>query len=157
MSKRFVLSDRRNIWDCYTNCLCRSYPMSESLCEDVKVLWGISGVTCREFFFFSSRRRHTRFDCDWSSDVCSSDLNLSWSGHCSRAAPMKRISLALVFVAACSQHRSPAPQSPEYRNDVVAQKDVTWTQLVNATASGSAIVKSGGQPRAADRYSTHLH
>src|SRR2546430_12868671 len=26
------------------------------------------------FVFFSSRRRHTRFDCDWSSDVCSSDL-----------------------------------------------------------------------------------
>src|SRR3990167_9823692 len=26
--------------------------------------------------FFSSRRRHTRFDCDWSSDVCSSDLLL---------------------------------------------------------------------------------
>src|SRR2546430_10239581 len=25
-------------------------------------------------FLFSSRRRHTRFDCDWSSDVCSSDL-----------------------------------------------------------------------------------
>src|SRR2546427_12041934 len=30
----------------------------------------------RVFFFFSSRRRHTRFDCDWSSDVCSSDLSL---------------------------------------------------------------------------------
>src|SRR5256886_6854790 len=28
-------------------------------------------------FFFSSRRRHTRFDCDWSSDVCSSDLCLT--------------------------------------------------------------------------------
>src|SRR2546430_12199859 len=27
------------------------------------------------YFFFSSRRRHTRFDCDWSSDVCSSDLD----------------------------------------------------------------------------------
>src|SRR2546430_9909857 len=26
------------------------------------------------YFFSSSRRRHTRFDCDWSSDVCSSDL-----------------------------------------------------------------------------------
>src|SRR5690606_40167015 len=26
-------------------------------------------------FFFSSRRRHTRFSRDWSSDVCSSDLN----------------------------------------------------------------------------------
>src|SRR6266567_6541760 len=36
------------------------------------------------FFFFSSRRRHTRFDCDWSSDVCSSDLlgwrNSEWTG-----------------------------------------------------------------------------
>src|SRR2546430_14789512 len=31
-------------------------------------------VVCRICFFFSSRRRHTRFDCDWSSDVCSSDL-----------------------------------------------------------------------------------
>src|SRR2546430_13527443 len=30
---------------------------------------------CDIVFFFSSRRRHTRFDCDWSSDVCSSDLN----------------------------------------------------------------------------------
>src|SRR2546430_5524483 len=31
-------------------------------------------LLCFFFFFFSSRRRHTRFDCDWSSDVCSSDL-----------------------------------------------------------------------------------
>src|SRR5947207_11627057 len=29
------------------------------------------------FFFFSSRRRHTRSLCDWSSDVCSSDLALA--------------------------------------------------------------------------------
>src|SRR5256885_11013060 len=29
------------------------------------------------FFFFSSRRRHTRLQGDWSSDVCSSDLDLS--------------------------------------------------------------------------------
>src|SRR5256885_4362501 len=30
---------------------------------------------CGVFFFFSSRRRHTRLQGDWSSDVCSSDLN----------------------------------------------------------------------------------
>src|SRR2546421_6918422 len=30
------------------------------------------------FFFFSSRRRHTRSDRDWSSDVCSSDLKYDW-------------------------------------------------------------------------------
>src|SRR5690606_40895958 len=28
----------------------------------------------RDLFFLSSRRRHTRFSRDWSSDVCSSDL-----------------------------------------------------------------------------------
>src|SRR5690606_40126089 len=32
-------------------------------------------------FFFSSRRRHTRFSRDWSSDVCSSDLYTSNSIH----------------------------------------------------------------------------
>src|SRR5437879_10932130 len=36
-------------------------------------------------FFFSSRRRHTRYIGDWSSDVCSSDLGL-------------RVSLALSFI-----------------------------------------------------------
>src|SRR2546422_5465746 len=30
----------------------------------------------RWFFFFSSRRRHTRCSRDWSSDVCSSDLDV---------------------------------------------------------------------------------
>src|SRR5690606_39863663 len=34
--------------------------------------------TCVQLvFFFSSRRRHTRFSRDWSSDVCSSDLRAS--------------------------------------------------------------------------------
>src|SRR2546430_5342866 len=33
----------------------------------------VEGLEFTESIFFSSRRRHTRFDCDWSSDVCSSD------------------------------------------------------------------------------------
>src|SRR5437588_9138441 len=32
------------------------------------------GTIIFNYFFFSSRRRHTRSLCDWSSDVCSSDL-----------------------------------------------------------------------------------
>src|SRR5256885_8624704 len=32
-------------------------------------------VRCVSLFFFSSRRRHTRLQGDWSSDVCSSDLS----------------------------------------------------------------------------------
>src|SRR2546430_1522609 len=48
-------------------------------------------------FFFSSRRRHTRFDCDWSSDVCSSDLpwpTLSTVRRRSRSANARRRSAA---------------------------------------------------------------
>src|SRR5260370_37635920 len=37
-------------------------------------MWFPVVCPCLFFFFFSSRRRHTRFKCDWSSDVCSSDL-----------------------------------------------------------------------------------
>src|SRR3989475_9210783 len=52
-------------------------------------------------FFFSSRRRHTRFDCDWSSDVCSSDL---WYAS-ARAGRRSRAST-------CSTSLTPAGRSP---------------------------------------------
>src|SRR5690242_21822046 len=38
------------------------------------LFFGVEEMWCFCFFFFSSRRRHTRLTCDWSSDVCSSDL-----------------------------------------------------------------------------------
>src|SRR2546430_11978270 len=40
----------------------------------LEVSFEAGGKGLWDIFFFSSRRRHTRFDCDWSSDVCSSDL-----------------------------------------------------------------------------------
>src|SRR2546430_13396824 len=50
------------------------------------------------FFFFSSRRRHTRFDCDWSSDVCSSDLALTPAPRAPSITAVRRICrLSLVF------------------------------------------------------------
>src|SRR5438034_8237156 len=42
------------------------------------------------FFFFSSRRRHTRSLCDWSSDVCSSDLYGLGSGDSQPKLPLKQ-------------------------------------------------------------------
>src|SRR2546426_7902577 len=43
------------------------------------------------FFFFSSRRRHTRLQGDWSSDVCSSDLeHLAEEKHAREAGPRSR-------------------------------------------------------------------
>src|SRR5206468_8725825 len=50
-------------------------------------------------FFFSSRRRHTRSDRDWSSDVCSSDLFgfISAKGH--HPAYLEREDVDIVAVA----------------------------------------------------------
>src|SRR5689334_24149212 len=42
-------------------------------------------------FFFSSRRRHTRWNCDWSSDVCSSDLGARRRGDRARGAQERRV------------------------------------------------------------------
>src|SRR5690242_20762149 len=53
------------------------------------------------FFFFSSRRRHTRLTCDWSSDVCSSDLERL--GDVVIGAEVERLHLA-GLVAAARQH-----------------------------------------------------
>src|SRR5262245_65221130 len=41
-------------------------------------------LSCSVFFFFSSRRRHTRCLSDWSSDVCSSDLVFRISPDCTK-------------------------------------------------------------------------
>src|SRR5215204_7606023 len=43
-------------------------------------------------FFFSSRRRHTRSLCDWSSDVCSSDLTCSRKARSTNSAVESRCS-----------------------------------------------------------------
>src|SRR2546430_6697156 len=71
--------------------------------------------SCVVFFFFSSRRRHTRFDCDWSSDVCSSDL----LGHVNPEMTMRYVDvvgtdLQREFHLARSQprHLAPQPKAP---------------------------------------------
>src|SRR2546430_11498559 len=56
------------------------------------------------FFFFSSRRRHTRFDCDWSSDVCSSDLSMRPARVVSAPRAMTRA--ASSQVASCALRQS---------------------------------------------------
>src|SRR3712207_7004310 len=50
-------------------------------------------LSCVRFFFFSGRRRHTRYWRDWSSDVCSSDLGRRLPGV-DRGGPAARRSRA---------------------------------------------------------------
>src|SRR2546430_793394 len=105
------------------------------------------------FFFFSSRRRHTRFDCDWSSDVCSSDLlpkSRTRSASCSQE------------ILACSGERNTSSgnrMSPSWRPMVVSglrrSKRCTAAPLSSSstrTMGGGAL--GGGPPVAAgDRRS----
>src|SRR5882672_1982156 len=55
------------------------------------------------FFFFSSRRRHTRSLCDWSSDVCSSDLGRGYL----------RFAFAEPGLFRTAFHHVEMPESPE--------------------------------------------
>src|SRR5690606_39556588 len=59
--------------------------------------------TQRLLFFFSSRRRHTRFSRDWSSDVCSSDLTPRQRGR-GRGQPLP--------TGRSVSHASPTPAVP---------------------------------------------
>src|SRR5256884_4396567 len=49
----------------------------------------VTAALWRFYFFFSSRRRHTRCSRDWSSDVCSSDLFVGASAAPSQAPAAK--------------------------------------------------------------------
>src|SRR6201986_3008842 len=50
-------------------------------------------------FFVSSRRRHTRFKCDWSSDVCSSDLLLTDDGDLANRLTHPRYEVPKTYIA----------------------------------------------------------
>src|SRR5438034_9526526 len=65
------------------------------------------------FFFFSSRRRHTRSLCDWSSDVCSSDLRGSAPAARRRRARRRRVRPE----PARSRQHSPFLQDADQRRD----------------------------------------
>ena len=68
------------------------YIVSESL------LLLLSYVVFVFFFFFSSRRRHTRSLCDWSSDVCSSDLNDAIDYQTPKVMPCSPISQVIRII-----------------------------------------------------------
>src|SRR5260370_6447786 len=84
-------------------------------------------------FFFSSRRRHTRFKCDWSSDVCSSDLR-SRVQNCAKKRtrayryaglpPVNLYARVRFFAQFCTRDRGcsahPAFPAPSSREDVCA-------------------------------------
>src|SRR5690606_41056181 len=75
------------------------------------------------YFFFSSRRRHTRFSRDWSSDVCSSDL----------------------FLALLNNRLELQALSPIYRQPFVLYSRLRWPALRDCRPKQRL---TGGQPTA---------
>src|SRR5207249_9280324 len=89
------------------------------------------------FFFFSSRRRHTRSKRDWSSDVCSSDLPPGAAPHPARARgrarrAARRHSRAGSFEGrASSKEEEAAPPPP-------------WTAQIGRASCRERVELSGG-------------
>src|SRR5256885_7519389 len=82
----------------------------------------------KSFFFFSSRRRHTRLQGDWSSDVCSSDLLLAACGR-----GLQKISGIVISI-----NNNPAPPAAAAR----------WQTALAGTERGAA---HGGLYRSEER------
>src|SRR5260370_11256790 len=80
-------------------------------------------------FFFSSRRRHTRFKCDWSSDVCSSDLSCS----CGPAEPGPDAGHA-----ALSGERHPGQARPRLDDGVARGESAAAQQRLRRVQIGRA-------------------
>src|SRR6266487_4858910 len=66
------------------------------------------------FFFFSSRRRHTRWTGDWSSDVCSSDLEPRTAGNADPRRWLSRMSGAAWRADALDVRAADPATSPRY-------------------------------------------
>src|SRR5256885_3025260 len=73
------------------------------------------------FFFFSSRRRHTRLQGDWSSDVCSSDLaHLVIHSVATTKAVKRMMAVQLVACLAATPTSPPAASTGPVRASATA-------------------------------------
>src|SRR5215211_5402442 len=100
-------------------------------------------------FFFSSRRRHTRSLCDWSSDVCSSDLVVRivirypparWASTPKGATVAARTSNSVLRAAAVLQVLAAEPSSSWSLAEIARRADLSYA---SAHSVASALEESG--------------
>src|SRR2546430_13394481 len=102
------------------------------------------------FFFFSSRRRHTRFDCDWSSDVCSSDLG--------RASAQRGIKEKLGPTQAIVQRSSRADsRSEEHTSELQSQSNLVCRLLLEKKKQKHPCTASGARAALRDSETLSSH
>src|SRR5262245_53421802 len=78
---------------------------------------------CWCFFFFSSRRRHTRCLSDWSSDVCSSDLGVQRPVQCRLTRPVEAVDHEAAKRCGAAPPAAPLPAGTPPGETPVAQHD----------------------------------
>src|SRR3989440_7570899 len=101
------------------------------------------------YFFFSSRRRHTRSDRDWSSDVCSSDLR-----HAQTAA---RASVAEEASTVCVPLHSDQFQLAELGGALVQRIERQSNQARQLRKCAGSKTSDRGIPAKLERKSEALH
>src|SRR5437879_12771323 len=96
------------------------------------------GPASRRSFFFSSRRRHTRYIGDWSSDVCSSDLDSGLARHtahqeraCRRGGGGRQIGRASCRKE-CRSRWAPYNEKKKDKNERRARK-ISKTDIIRDT------------------------
>src|SRR5256885_9105832 len=87
----------------------------------------------RQSFFFSSRRRHTRLQGDWSSDVCSSDLGAArrprTAARTDSREPHPRASRGAAPLSNGSRHPVPRSRDPRPPRGLPISRDRKSTRL----------------------------
>src|SRR3990167_7080422 len=107
--------------------------------------------------FFSSRRRHTRFDCDWSSDVCSSDLARAMpSSFAGLPAPTKKKPLKWTLAASWpARARTPScrrttscssPTAPSRKACGARPRRPSRSPLASSSGAARLMVRSSWVP-----------
>src|SRR2546430_8941000 len=114
-------------------------------------------------FFFSSRRRHTRFDCDWSSDVCSSDLGARREARAMRdMARAELLNLRNETVAQIIETRARAEQDRNlarlYQTGIVPQaRAAVQTSLASYRVGRLSFMQLIDNQMTVNRYETETY
>src|SRR2546421_7000731 len=85
------------------------------------------------FFFFSSRRRHTRSDRDWSSDVCSSDLIIG--ADAGTVAMLQNVSVCQSVILSCFD------TTPETRRNKIVYSELEFPSVMYARSEERRVGK----------------
>src|SRR5439155_3800536 len=93
------------------------------------------------FFFFSSRRRHTRWPRDWSSDVCSSDLRVLGTHFFNPATKMRLVEIVPGPVTSRDTVKRTRALVESWRKTTVLAKD---TQIGRASCRERVEISGGG-------------